>query len=97
MTANQNDEERDILEFLDNLIIVPINEAIERKAIEVHMGLNRINKTLEKHNQITLARLDAMPKPENKLIRILKAFVLVAGSLAILNSADIIRNWITGG
>ena len=31
----QDDEERDILGFLDNLIIVPINEAIERKAIEI--------------------------------------------------------------
>ena len=69
----------------------------QRVAAGIGMRLDRINKTLEKHNQIALARLDAMPKPENKLIRILKAFVLVAGSLAILNSADIIRNWITGG
>ena len=29
------DEERDIHEFLDNLVIVPINEAIEKKVIEI--------------------------------------------------------------
>ena len=31
----QEGEERSIQEFLDNLIIVPINEAIEKKAIEI--------------------------------------------------------------
>ena len=31
----QDDEERDIQEFLDGLIIVPIDEAIEKKAIEI--------------------------------------------------------------
>ena len=69
----------------------------KRATAGIGMGLYRINKTLEEHNQIALARLDAMPKPENRLIRVLKAFVLVAGALAVLNSADIIRNWITGG
>ena len=29
------DEERDIHEFLDNLVIIPINEAIEKKVIEI--------------------------------------------------------------
>ena len=31
----QDDEERDIQEFLDNIIIVPINEVVEKKAIEI--------------------------------------------------------------
>jgi len=31
----QDDEERNIQGFLDDLIIVPINEAIEKKAIEI--------------------------------------------------------------
>ena len=30
-----NDEERDIREFLEDLIVVPINDAIEQKAIEI--------------------------------------------------------------
>jgi predicted nucleic acid-binding protein len=29
------DEEQDILEFLDDLTVVPLNEAIEQKAIEI--------------------------------------------------------------
>jgi predicted nucleic acid-binding protein len=36
----KDDEERDILEFLDDLIIVPINEAIEKKAIEIRRAEN---------------------------------------------------------
>ena len=31
----KDDEERDIQEFLDSLIIIPINEVIEKKAIEI--------------------------------------------------------------
>jgi len=31
----KNDEERDIKEFLNDLTIVPINETIEKKAIEI--------------------------------------------------------------
>ena len=31
----QNEEERDIMEFLENLIVVPINEAIEKEAIKI--------------------------------------------------------------
>ena len=31
----QDDEERDIQGFLEDIIIVPINEAIEQKAIEI--------------------------------------------------------------
>jgi predicted nucleic acid-binding protein len=30
-----DDEERDILEFLDDLTVIPLNEAIEKKAIEI--------------------------------------------------------------
>jgi len=30
-----NDEEKDILEFLDDLTIIPLNETIEKKAIEI--------------------------------------------------------------
>jgi predicted nucleic acid-binding protein len=30
-----DDEERDILEFLDDLTVVPLNEVIEQKAIEI--------------------------------------------------------------
>jgi len=30
-----NDEENDILEFLDDLTIIPLNETIEKKAIEI--------------------------------------------------------------
>jgi predicted nucleic acid-binding protein len=30
-----DDEEQDILEFLDDLTIVPLNEAIEKKAVEI--------------------------------------------------------------
>ena len=59
--------------------------------------LDAIHKTLEKRNKIAQAALDALPKPENKLVKILKVFVLVAGALAVLNSAEIIRAWITGG
>ena len=59
--------------------------------------LDAINKTLEKRNRIAQAALDALPKPENKLVKVLKVFVLAAGALAVLNSAEIIRAWITGG
>jgi len=31
----KDDEERDIREFLDNVIIIPMSEAIERKAVEI--------------------------------------------------------------
>ena len=30
-----NDEEKDILEFLDALTVIPLNETIEKKAIEI--------------------------------------------------------------
>jgi predicted nucleic acid-binding protein len=30
-----DDEEQDILEFLDDLTVVPLNEAIEQKAVEI--------------------------------------------------------------
>ena len=36
----QHDEERDIQGFLDELIIVPINEKIEKKAIEIRRATN---------------------------------------------------------
>ena len=69
--------------------------AVRRQGIGAK--LDEINKTLERHNDIAIARLEAMPKPESRLTRVLKVFVLVAGALAIFNSADIVRSWITGG
>jgi len=52
--------------------------------------LDNINQTLEK-------MLEAIQKPENKLIRILGVFGLVVGALGILNAIDIIINWLIGG
>jgi len=69
----------------------------KRAAAGIGARLDRINRTLEKHNEIAQASLDAMPKPENRLMRALKTIVLIAGALAILNSVDIIRAWLTGG
>jgi len=46
----------------------------------------------------TLADIhDRMPMPENRVTKVPKVFVLIAGTLAIINSADIIRAWIMGG
>ena len=52
--------------------------------------LDNINQTLEK-------MLWVMDKPENKVIQMLKIIGLLAGALAILNAADIVRLWILGG
>ena len=52
--------------------------------------LDNINQTLEK-------MLRVMDKPENKIIQMIKIIGLLAGALAILNAADIIRIWISGG
>jgi hypothetical protein len=59
--------------------------------------LEAINLTLEKQNAIAQELLNIFRKPENKFIKVLKIFVLIAGALAILNSADIIRIWLFGG
>jgi len=63
--------------------------------------LNNINKTLEtqlkQQNEIMQQMLDIMPRPANKINRVLETVVLIAGVLGILNAADIIRRWITGG
>jgi hypothetical protein len=59
--------------------------------------LDAINMTLEKQNAIAQELLNVFRKPENKFIKALKIFVLIAGALAILNSADIIRIWLFGG
>jgi len=59
--------------------------------------LSNINKTFEKHNEIFQNILDVIKKPESKVTRILEKFVLIAGVLGILNAAEIIRSWITGG
>ena len=48
-------------------------------------------------NQTLKQMLAVMRKPEHTVTRVLKAFILIAGALAILNSADIIRTWIAGG
>jgi len=57
---------------------------------EVAEKLDGINQTLKQ-------MLAVMRKPEHTVTRVLKAFILIAGALAILNSADIIRTWIAGG
>jgi len=57
---------------------------------EVAEKLDGINRTLKQ-------MLAVMRKPEHVATRVLKAIVLIAGALAILNSADIIRTWIAGG
>jgi len=59
--------------------------------------LDAINHTLEKLTGIAQAAFDAIPKPENRLMRMLKTVVLVAGALGIFTTAEIIRQWITGG
>jgi len=60
-------------------------------------SLDRINKALEKRNEIAQAALDAMPRPESRFIRSLKVVVLVAGALGLFTTAEIIRQWVTGG
>jgi hypothetical protein len=59
--------------------------------------LDNINRTLERQNEIMQKMLDIMPKPENRFVRILDTFVLIAGVLGILNAVDIVRHWIIGG
>jgi len=63
----------------------------------VSIELNSIGKTLEKHNMIVQNILDFMQKPESKVTIMLEKFVLIAGVLGILNAAEIIRIWLTGG
>jgi len=60
-------------------------------------GVDRVAEELEAINRTLADIRDRMPMPENRITKVLKVFVLVAGALAILNSADIIRAWITGG
>jgi len=52
--------------------------------------LDAINKTLE-------IIADAMPKKENRTIRVLKTVVLVGAALGIINIIDTIVRWFTGG
>ena len=63
----------------------------------VSIELNSIGKALEKHNVIIQNILDFMQKPESKVTQMLEKFVLIAGVLGILNAAEIIRIWISGG
>ena len=59
--------------------------------------LDNLNKTLEKQNEIIQNILESMPKPGNRLIRILEFAVLFTGALGVLNAIDTIKNWIIGG
>jgi len=68
-----------------------------RRAGGVGARLDRINKTLERQNEIVQAMLDAMPKPKNKAVSTLEIVALVVGVLGVLSSVQIIRVWILGG
>ena len=59
--------------------------------------LSGIKTILEKQNEITRGILNVMQKPQNKVKAMLEIFVLIAGTLAVLGSAEIRRAWLTGG
>ena len=59
--------------------------------------LQTINETLKEQNGIIRQMLENMQKPDYKFTRILEIVVLIAGALGILNTVELIRNWITGG
>ena len=55
--------------------------------MDIAEKLEQINQTLEKI-------LGVMQKPKKRFTQILERLVLFAGSLAILNAADVVRSWI---
>ena len=59
--------------------------------------MDRVAEELGAMNRTLADIRDRMPIPENRVTKVLKVFVLIAGTLAIINSADIIRAWIMGG
>jgi len=59
--------------------------------------LDAINETLERHNAIAQKTLGVLQKPENRFIGTLKTIVLIVGILGILNTAELIGRWISGG
>ena len=63
----------------------------------VVIELNSIKTTLDKHNEITQNMLDFMQKPGSRITQVLEKFVLIAGALGFIHTAEIIRTWITGG
>jgi len=64
---------------------------------ELFRRLDKINRTLEKRNEIAGKTLDVMEKPEGKFSATLKTVVLMVGALGFVHTADVIRRWITGG
>ena len=55
--------------------------------------LDTINKTLEKHNEITQKMLDVMHKPENPFVKTLTIAGIGVGVLGIIQVIDTILKW----
>jgi len=64
---------------------------------EVAEKLDRINRTLERHNEILSARFAVAQKPKSRFTQVMEVLALIAGAVAILSSVEIIRLWVTGG
>ncbi|MDR2729754.1 MAG: hypothetical protein LBB81_02515 [Treponema sp.] len=56
--------------------------------------LDSINKTLEKHNDITQKILDIMQKPENPFFKALTIAGVGVGILGIIQVIDTIIKWL---
>jgi hypothetical protein len=59
--------------------------------------LDRHCEILDQQNGIMRQILEMMPKPASKLTSVLEIVVLVVGVFSVVNIADTIMKWITGG
>ena len=69
--------------------------SVDEKAL--FKRIDRVCTALEQRNEIAQKMFEAMPKPENKAMKLLKVIVLIVGALGILHTSDVIRRWIIGG
>ena len=62
--------------------------------LQVVEKLEIMNRTLEKHNEITQKMLDVMQKPENPFFKVLTIAGIGVGILGIIQVIDTLLKWL---